>query len=501
MNPESTLRKTDRRIWFFIGGILFIGFFAISNQSLWIDEVNTALKSEQGTLSNWWHEMVKTRGSDMQMPLYMIWIWICGRIFGSSEIAVRAVNLLWFVPGVFMLWCSLARQRRLQSCVFLAVVLSPFAWYYLDEARPYAMQIGASLCLLAAIIHWNESEDVRRCKEMPWVIGFALGLIALCGASMLGVIWAGAAILALIFILRKERLGNLARNFFPVWLGTLLLLVTMGVYFAWTLKFGARASDIGTTNWKNAAFVMYELLGFSGLGPGRLEIRGGQISVFTGYVPELAAFAILTLLVLFFAGRGFWEGKSKKSFIILATIVSLPVLFLLGTGVALHFRVLGRHFAPLFAVVVFVLGNGLVNLWQRGTFGRIIALVYLFFCVGSCLAIRFESRHQRDDYRDAAAMANQALVRGETVWWDADANGAKYYHLPLTTDPATVNAARQVVNLPPDFLMTAEEPEMVCCSRPDLYDPKGYLAQYLAQKNFQKQATLPAFVIWVRNGR
>ena len=27
----------------------------------------------------------------------------------------------------------------------------PFAWYYLDEARPYAMQLGASLLVVASL--------------------------------------------------------------------------------------------------------------------------------------------------------------------------------------------------------------------------------------------------------------------------------------------------------------------------------------------------------------
>jgi hypothetical protein len=95
---------------------------ALTSQSLWIDETYTALKAQQTTLPNWWHELRRVSGSDVQMPLYMIWIWVCEKFFGSSEIALRAVNLFWILPGLIALWVALARQPRLQ----LAVFWSPF---------------------------------------------------------------------------------------------------------------------------------------------------------------------------------------------------------------------------------------------------------------------------------------------------------------------------------------------------------------------------------------
>jgi hypothetical protein len=91
-------------------------------------------------------------GSDLQMPLYMLWIWACEKVFGSGEIALRAVNLFWILPGLIALWLALARQPRLQLAVFLVTICNPFVWYYLNETRPYAMQIGASLFLAALVL-------------------------------------------------------------------------------------------------------------------------------------------------------------------------------------------------------------------------------------------------------------------------------------------------------------------------------------------------------------
>ncbi|MGO8765719.1 MAG: hypothetical protein ACLQSR_11385 [Limisphaerales bacterium] len=500
MNSPETRPKSDLRIWFFIFGVLFVGALAINDQSFWIDEASTALKSRQPTLLDWWHEMLRVRGSDMQMPLYMIWIWICGRVVGSGEVALRAVNLFWFAPGMWLLWHSLRRQPRLQLCLFVAAILSPFAWYYLAEARPYAMQMGASLCLLAAILHWSENKnEIDPCPvETFWVVGFALAIFALCGASMLGVIWAAAAVLILVFLLPKVRLFSLAQEYLLVWGMTVGVLAGLGVFYLYTLKSGARASDIGTTGLKNVFFVAYELLGFSGLGPGRLDIRSGGLSVFKPYLPELALFAVANAVVLFSGFRELAGKISRKRFVVLSAIVALPVLLLLAAGVALHFRVLGRHLAPLFAVVVLVSGSGMMNLWARGAVGRAVVIGYCLLCLTSGLELRFASRHARDDYRDAAALARQTLAEGRRVWWNADANAGVYYHLPETTNAAAAGAALLVSSPSREFLTSSIAPQTVVSSRPDIYDSRGTLAEFLAENGYQKAATLPAFVIWTK---
>jgi hypothetical protein len=496
MNSASPSGKTNSRNLIFVAGIIFTAMLAISDQSLWIDEANTAFKAQQATLQDWWREMLRTGGSDMQMPLYMIWIWLCGKIVGTSEIALRIVNLFWVLPGLFALWHSLVRQPRLQLSVLLVVICSPFLLYYLDEARPYAMQIGATLFLVAAIYRWSELSFSPPAKESFWVWGFAAALIALSGASMLGMIWAAAAIVAVIFLSPKERLLKLSRDFIFVWVITVAALAALGFYYLWTLHAGARASDVATTGWKNVAFIGYELLGFAGLGPGRLEIRDGGLQVFKPYLPGLAIFAALVFVLLGSAIRDALQSESRKKFLGLAFITAAPAAFILAAGFALHFRVLGRHFAPVFPVAAFLLASGANHLWRRGAFGKIVIALFTALCLASSFSLRFAPRHAKDDYRSAALLARDGLARGEKIWWNADANSAAYYHLTLTTNSAEANKAFFFVNPSPDFFATMTLAKFVFCSRPDIYDPQGTLAKFLVEDNFQKSAVLPAFVIW-----
>ena len=70
---EPTQNRSGERlllvIW--VALALVVCGLAVSNQSFWIDEVNTAMRAGQPTPAKWWHAMVTLKGSDLQMPFYM----------------------------------------------------------------------------------------------------------------------------------------------------------------------------------------------------------------------------------------------------------------------------------------------------------------------------------------------------------------------------------------------------------------------------------------------
>src|SRR5487761_2670107 len=115
----SSISATPLQPWSFASGrlpVLLLCFLAavvaISSQSLWIDEALTAMKAKQTTLAGWRSAM---------------------------GVATRGRNGRW-------------------TFLVLAAGASPFCWGYLNEARPYAMQLGASFLILAALGRLSESE-------------------------------------------------------------------------------------------------------------------------------------------------------------------------------------------------------------------------------------------------------------------------------------------------------------------------------------------------------
>jgi len=486
-------------MWIYIAGLILVGALAISNQSLWIDDGYTAFKARQATLPEWWRLTMLFKGSDLQMPLFTFWIWICGRIVGTSELALRWVNLLWLAPGLLALLRVFKGQPRVQLAVFLTTALSPFVWYYLKEVRPYAMQLGASLFLAAALCHWDQKEPDST-SESGWVWGFIVALIVISGASLLGMIWAAFPVAAAFLLLPKDRLLDLGRRYVFAWLVGLFLLGALGIYFLWALKSGGRASTIAGSDWKNILFILYELLGFSGLGPGRLAIRSSQtFGVFASYLPPLTLYAVAVFVLLFFATGRLWHTGSRKRLIVLLLLAAAPACFILSAGAILKFRVLGRHFAPLYPCVVLVLALGATTAWQRGFWGKVTVVTFFSLSLISCLTLRFSVRHANDDYRSAAAVASAALARGEKVWWNASEGPALYYHVPLTSDPEDTKRVYCLINPTRKATPQTGLPDVIITSRPDTFDVYGAMQDLIRQDHFTTTDVFPAFVIWEKN--
>jgi hypothetical protein len=76
--------------------------------------------------------------TEVQMPLYSIFIWAFAKCFGIGEFALRLAGTLWLVPGLVAFAVSFPHWRRRLAAV-LVVATNAFVWYYANEARSYAM--------------------------------------------------------------------------------------------------------------------------------------------------------------------------------------------------------------------------------------------------------------------------------------------------------------------------------------------------------------------------
>ncbi len=479
--------------WLWALAALVVGLVAVSNDSLWIDEALTANEVSHASIRGVWQVLVQDKASDLQMPLYVFHLWLWVKIFGTSEWALRAVNILWFAGGFSVLLAAFAGRER-RSLAIVALVC-PFTWYFLNEARPYAMQIGASLIAFAAVCRLAGGGELTARSERNWAAVFCFGVVALSGSSLLGMIWAVAFVFAAAWFIPAKRLLELVRiNFLSAGL-SVVVLAALGAYYLWTLHVGARATA-GNTGARNLVFIAYELLGFGGLGPGRLDIREGSSSAFVSYVVPLAVYGALLLYVML-AGLG-RVGRMLPLRLLLGllAIVAVPALIILAAGWLLHFRVLERHFAPVVVLVVFVLGAGLAENCRRGVFSRSVVCGFVGLSLWSCVEVRFALRQKKDDYRDAAAFAQDAVSRGRVVWWNASEQGAAYYHLALSSGADQTNTAIRVQNS--GALSALPTPDVVVMSKPDLFDADGSVAGFIRTGPYARSAEFPAFTVWQR---
>jgi hypothetical protein len=266
-------------------------------------------------------------------------------------------------------------------------------------------------------------------------------------------------------------------------------LCFLAAYYAWTLKVGARASAMATTNMQSAGFVVYELLGFGGAGPGRLEIRTAGLSAFKPWLLLLAGYGAIIVPGLLAGAVTLWR-RNRRVMIRVGVVVCGTVACLVMAGWLMHFRVLGRHCAPALPVVLVLLIEGA---WMFENWRRAAMTLVLFALLTSCFSARFAGRHLKDDYRAAAAHGREALDAGKKVWWSADAQAAEFYGLRITAEQTNGAMARLVLNPDDATLANAALPDMVICSKPDLYDVGGALGRKLSAAGFVEVARFPAF--------
>ena len=480
--------------------VLAISLVAISSRSFWIDEACAGVLAMQVTLGDWWHIMSQDRTSTLQLPLSMFSMWGWGRLFGTGEWTLRLANLPWFVAGAtafILAYPPGDRRRPIAACV---VLLCPFAWYYLDEARPYAMQLGASLFVVASLARLARNPPLAEARDTADVALFLFGIVVLCGSSLIGVIWAGSALLCAPALLSWTRTISLVKRHVSLWLAAGGMLLLTGGYYLWTLTVGARASAAATTTLSSTLFVGYELLGFSGLGPGRLIMRSAGPAALRPYLLWLVLYAVPIAILIGIALRQLMMYGNRRH-AAAAFCCCLAGAFLLAVGWVAHFRVLGRHFTPFAPVLLLLFTLGGSILWsRRGAWARGVVMLFFALSLASCLFLRFLPRHEKDDYRAAAALAKAALRDGQPVWWSAAPEGALYYGVPTTTVTGSGAAALLVMNPSRETLHGLPAPQVVIASKPDVYDNQATLAEYVRERRFQPERSLSAFVIWRKDG-
>jgi hypothetical protein len=171
--------------------------------------------------------------------------------------------------------------------------------------------------------------------------------------------------------------------------------------------------------------------------------------------------------------------------------VVLPFTIVLAAGAAGHMRLVGRHLTPLLPYLLAFMAVGLAQLLGVSEIGKkLLAYAAVSLLLFSSLEIRLAPRHRRDDYRTAAAIAQQAIKSGQRIWWLADVSTGLYYLVSLGTPAVTTW---------PDLTWPIVTPDLVVLSKPDIYDSSGDERAYLARNDFKVMTTLPAFEIYVRS--
>lgn len=481
-----------RRLSFALGIVACLAALAlwVSGRSFWIDECNAAVKAIQPDLRSFWSTFSGMKGSDFQMPLYMFLLWCWEKLVGHGEFALRSLNILfvWAAMLLVALRISLPRRFRLFWCLLAAV--SPMLAAYMDEARPYALQFLASTLVLLGMSPEERVEDAEK-----WRIPlFASGVVLLCASSLTGVLFAfGPCLWLCVAIVRNRKLVPFVREHSVSIVLSLVFLVPLALFYLYTLFSGSRASGMGSPNGKTLAFCLYEFIGCMGVGPSRLALRRDAVAAVRPFLPAIIAFCLpMAFFLLSFLSKRDEDNRTDIRFPAASMFCAgLGILAMVMVGWTTGMRVLARHWMPALPVFLFIFAWIADSTWSWSAWNRIFFVMVLAAWACSSAILRFSVRHDKDDYRTAAAIARSHLQKGEIVWWAADGAALVVYGVPSEGLVKLMNPSEAALAMMPD-------PDVVVLSKPDVYDAGGTVKKHLLDANMEETASFPAFHVFER---
>jgi hypothetical protein len=400
-----------------------------------------------------------------------------------------------------MSWAS--RRFFWNANLWVLFCLSPFFWFYLNEARPYlALMAFSSAATVALLAYMLEPERYHR--TAPW---FCLIALFIAWGMHILAIFLVPALLVLV-AMTTHRDPRWMQDFLRHWLRPVLyclpVFLSLGAFYVWASADGVNKTD-SNPGIANLLFALYEFTGFAGLGPPRNDIRQHlNISVFLPYWPWLLLGAVALITTIISVFRTAPSKLTRNLILALAAAMAFALVF----SQREHFQVLGRHLAALFPLTLII---GMLRPNKFGSPARLrlagISFMSLALVWGiSDFRLVFLDNYQKDSYREACAIAlAKARQDGAVILWAADPVAARYYGLNVDLDElgkheAGSGGALGASGWSPDqaraYLAGSSIPTILVLSKADPFDSKGAWSEMLEQQPPLEIARLNAFAIF-----
>jgi hypothetical protein len=203
------------------------------------DELITTILVSNPSFSEMWNAI--RRGGELNPPLLFVTEWLVARIFGSGELAMRAIGGLSVMLAAWLLYFTVRPMTgRVVAAAAIAMVmgLSRDVFYYAHEARYYGLLFALVTAGLYLFVRLSADRPlVRRDYILVFLVHLALVYLHLYGVLYSGVLFALMAVVDLIVRrrLRWRLLGAVVAAWvcFGAWIPAMvqqLKSVSKGVY-------------------------------------------------------------------------------------------------------------------------------------------------------------------------------------------------------------------------------------------------------------------------------
>lgn len=405
----------------------------ITSYSLWIDESSTAFFASQNTFNELNTTLLSASSSEIQMPGYIYYMWAWVKIFGHNEFILRLSNLPFIILLLLVLF-NAPFTGRLKIIFATLVVFSPFVWYNLNEARCTIPVFSLGAIAIISLAQYFEGTG-RFKKKAIWM--FSASVVLGVVFNMLFLLF--IPIIALLFLSQIIHYRIKFRKIFSDWLmGFIVMLISivlLAFYYFWTIDQG-KGGFKETPGIMNLVFLLYEHLGFSGIGPPRNILRESfSLEVVKPYLPFLVLFTLFYLLLFVYIFKYYRKHNKVVHIIFDSYLITyiFGVIFFSIVCFIFDFRFLGRHGAFLLPIFLFFLAkviDDIINV-QATIWLKILILLLFSFTLISDINTRFKSAYKKENNREAALMAIKSADVDGAIIWNGFERLAAYYGLDI----------------------------------------------------------------------
>ena len=359
----------------------FLRFYKLDFQSLWLDELHTAIESDPKL--TWAESLHFILRNEQQSPLFFFLTKLTTTLFGNSEWVLRFLPSFAGVLGIYFVF-KLAQEicnNEIANTTALMCAINYFHISYSQEARGYSFVFLFSIISTLYFIKLINQPN-RKISLAYGLSSFTLVLFHYLGAFIL----ASHAIIGIIYLIgNKPQRPLLIKQFsistFIVLTGMLLLIPQLRMMF-----------QIGKTwiPFPNSYFYVDLFESFFGL---------------SGTTSLLAFLGIALFLIssFFFPDRNYFKQTTLNIPFLLCVLIVTPLMFGYIRSITSSPIIVDRYFITIlpylfiaFAIGIHSIGNTLI---KNGIIG--------FTIIASFVLLNFEKKYytsvNKTQFREATA--------------------------------------------------------------------------------------------------
>lgn len=379
---------------------IFLRFYQLDFQSVWLDEVHTMIESCPDLTFDEFKYVVYFREGMGYFYFYIVRV--LQQIFGISSFVVRFFSAAMGVLAVYSIYHlgkTLYNKRAgLYAAAFLSV--NAFIIFYSQEARPYMLLVFAVIFSFIRVVYFIKNPNV---KNAVWY-GVATGIVVNTHFVSLSTVFSQYVLLLFFFIIieKKQKLIFLRNGFISFVVALLLSWNTKDIFIK---MMGYKSGWLTLPAKDGFTIIFYELLGST----------------------EMLTFLFSLLLIYFlikifesseieYDYNSIIENKLLFSGVVFFSWFFLPILIPVIKSYTSEPMIYNRYFIALIPALLLMIGIGVELIKNRITKTAIVIVILCFALIDIFLVKDYYHRVNKTQFREISeAVKEKNISRAKVV--------------------------------------------------------------------------------------